>query len=199
MSEMISIIPAWFIPVLIILVSIIALTIILERLWAFRAFTAKISREEESHFENMLQNENKNDAIGFCQIHRNPHFLVMGSILENAVDITEDIENEKKNVLSAMEKYLPALGTIATVAPLLGLLGTVTGMIKSFRAFESTMNSAMMTGIDEALITTALGLIVAIPALIMYNYFVGKVNLLSEEMESRVNYYLRFIRKSHEK
>lgn len=194
MSEMISIIPAWFIPVTIVLVSIIALTIILERSWVLTAASKKTAKDEEKEFEKLAASNNTEDILGFCAVHRNPWYQVLSVIIKDNITNAADIETEKKNMLTSLEKYLPALGTIATIAPLLGLLGTVTGMIKSFRAFESTMNTAMMRGIDEALITTALGLIVAIPALIMYNYFVRKVNLLAEETDTKVDFYLRLLR-----
>ena len=85
-----------------------------------------------------------------------------------------------------LERYLNTLGTIAAVAPLLGLLGTVVGMIKVFAQImaQGTGNaSALAGGISEALITTAAGLAVAIPALVMHRYFVGRIDAIVVGLE----------------
>ncbi len=87
-----------------------------------------------------------------------------------------------------LERYLNTLGTIAAVAPLLGLLGTVVGMIKVFAEImtQGTGNaSALAGGISEALITTAAGLSVAIPALAMHRYFIGRVDAIVVELEQQ--------------
>jgi biopolymer transport protein ExbB len=85
-----------------------------------------------------------------------------------------------------LERFLNALGTIAAISPLLGLLGTVTGIIKAFNAISAggVGDPRMLSGgISEALITTAAGLLVAIPALIAYRYLRGKVDGIVIEME----------------
>ena len=85
-----------------------------------------------------------------------------------------------------LERYLNTLGTIAAIAPLLGLLGTVVGMIKVFAEIttQGTGNaSALAGGISEALITTAAGLTVAIPALVMHRYFTGRIDGIVVELE----------------
>jgi biopolymer transport protein ExbB len=89
-----------------------------------------------------------------------------------------------------MEKFLSSLGTIAHISPLLGLLGTVTGNIQAFGVlgnFGSVADpSVLAKGISEALITTAAGIIVSIPAIIFYNYLVSKVNHSIIRLENRV-------------
>ena len=85
-----------------------------------------------------------------------------------------------------LERYLNMLGTIAAISPLLGLLGTVTGMIRTFKAITLAgvgNPTAMAGGISEALITTAAGLLVAIPALVAYRYLRGRVDALVIQME----------------
>jgi biopolymer transport protein ExbB len=85
-----------------------------------------------------------------------------------------------------LERYLNMLGTIAAVSPLLGLLGTVTGMIRTFEAITNAgigNPTAMAGGIAEALLTTAAGLLVAIPALVAYRYLRGRVDGLVIQME----------------
>jgi biopolymer transport protein ExbB len=98
----------------------------------------------------------------------------------------EAIEDAGRHVMHDLERYLNTLATIASISPLLGLLGTVTGMIRTFRAITVAgvgNPSAMAGGIAEALITTAAGLIVAIPALVAYRYLRGKVDALVIQME----------------
>lgn len=91
----------------------------------------------------------------------------------------ESIEEAAAHVIHDLERYLNTLGTIAAIAPLLGLLGTVVGMIRVFAEImvRGTGNaSALAGGISEALITTAAGLTVAIPALVMHRYFTGRID-----------------------
>ncbi|MCA1753759.1 MAG: MotA/TolQ/ExbB proton channel family protein [Spirochaeta sp.] len=90
-----------------------------------------------------------------------------------------------------MERFLTSLGTIAHISPLLGLLGTVTGNIQAFGVLgEFGMGgdpAILARGISEALITTAAGIIVAVPAIIFYNYLVSKVNHTIIHLENRVS------------
>jgi biopolymer transport protein ExbB len=98
----------------------------------------------------------------------------------------ESIQEAAAHVIHDLERYLNTLGTIAAIAPLLGLLGTVVGMIKVFAEImaQGTGNaSALAGGISEALITTAAGLTVAIPALVMHRYFVGRIDGIVVELE----------------
>lgn len=102
-------------------------------------------------------------------------------------DVMKDSIQEAANqVIHDMERYLTALSTIANIAPLLGLLGTVIGMIKVFTAImlQGTGNAAVLAGgISEALITTAAGLTVAIPAMILHRFFQRRVDTLVVTME----------------
>jgi biopolymer transport protein ExbB len=98
----------------------------------------------------------------------------------------ESIQEAASHVVHDLERYLNTLGTIAAVTPLLGLLGTVVGMIKVFAEImaQGTGNaSALAGGISQALITTAAGLTVAIPALVMHRYFVGRIDGIVVELE----------------
>jgi len=102
-------------------------------------------------------------------------------------DVMKDsIEEAANQVVHEMERYIGALGTIAAIAPLLGLLGTVVGMIKVFTEImlQGTGNSqALAGGISEALITTAAGLVVAIPAMMAHRFFQRRVDTLVVTME----------------
>lgn len=100
----------------------------------------------------------------------------------------DSIEEAANQVVHRLERYLSVLGTIAAIAPLLGLLGTVIGMIKVFTAIvtQGTGNPAVLAGgISEALITTAAGLTVAIPALIFHRYFERRIDSLVVVMEDQ--------------
>ena len=103
------------------------------------------------------------------------------------------IEDAGRHVVHDLERYLNTLGTIAAVTPLLGLLGTVFGMIKVFAAitaFGVGNPTVLAGGIAEALITTAAGLSVGIPTLMFHRYFRGRINDLTMDMEQQA---LRFI------
>jgi biopolymer transport protein ExbB len=98
----------------------------------------------------------------------------------------ERIEDTGRHVAHNLERYLNSLGTIAAISPLLGLLGTVSGMINLFEAITSQgvgNPAALAGGISEALITTEAGLLVAIPALVAYRYLRGRVDALIVRME----------------
>lgn len=98
----------------------------------------------------------------------------------------ESIEDAASHVIHRLEKYLNALGTIAAITPLLGLLGTVIGMIRVFSEImlQGTGNAGVLAGgISEALITTASGLSVAIPALMMHRYYVRRIDSIVVELE----------------
>lgn len=107
---------------------------------------------------------------------------------KNSREITkESIEETARAVAHQLEKYLTTLGTIATVAPLLGLLGTVIGMVELFGAFTATGHDVAQfaRGISVALYNTAAGIVVAVPAMIAYRYFRTKVDALLLDMEQQ--------------
>jgi len=107
---------------------------------------------------------------------------------KNSREVTkESIEETARAVAHQMEKYLSTLGTIATVSPLLGLLGTVIGMVELFGAFTTQGHDVAQfaRGISVALYNTAAGIVVAVPAMIAYRYFRTKVDALLIEMEQQ--------------
>jgi biopolymer transport protein ExbB len=110
----------------------------------------------------------------------------LGNAYHGREVMKESIQEAAGHVVHDLERYLNTLGTIAAIAPLLGLLGTVVGMIKVFAEIttQGTGNaSALAGGISEALITTAAGLTVAIPALVMHRYFTGRIDGIVVELE----------------
>jgi len=110
----------------------------------------------------------------------------LGNAFHGRDVMKESIEEAAGHVVHELERYLNTLGTIAAVTPLLGLLGTVVGMVKVFSEImaQGTGNASVLAGgISQALITTAAGLTVAIPALVMHRYFVGRIDGIVVELE----------------
>ena len=200
MSQLISGIPVWLIPILILFLSIIALTIILERGWSLLQRIKSLNVNNDRQLIKYIKEKAFEEAASFSRLQMHPAYKVILAIFEakdSDIDLKNIAQEETLRQSSSLEKYLPTLGTISTVAPLIGLLGTVTGMIKSFKAFgvNTSRNVQLMGGIDEALITTALGLIVAIPALVMYNYYVRRVSTILEETNILIDMVLKELAK----
>lgn len=187
MFEMIQAGGVLMIPIL--LCSVLATVIVLERLWTLQE--KKIAPKHlVAQVWQWHQGNNVDEEHLRALSNNSPLGRVLASGLANRNHprefMKEAIEETGRQVVQELERYLNTLGTIASVSPLLGLLGTVIGMIKVF-AEITTMGvgnpGALASGISMALITTAAGLTVAIPALIFYRYFRGKVDALVLVME----------------
>ncbi|HRK33394.1 MAG TPA: MotA/TolQ/ExbB proton channel family protein [Candidatus Hydrogenedentes bacterium] len=170
--------------------SIVALAVALERF--FRLSRArKGTREFLDALREVLRNGRAQDAITLCDEADAPLGRIMKAGLlkseRSKSDIKEAIEGAGRLEVPRLERYLSALATCITVAPMLGLLGTVQGMIKCFVEIEhkggQVNPSDLAEGIGNALITTGAGLAVAIPALIAYNYLVTMVQGIVLELE----------------
>jgi biopolymer transport protein ExbB len=173
----------------IILCSIIAAAIVLERLWTLQDKRV-LPRELTSKVWHLIENNQVNEKVITALEQNSPLGRVLAAGLANRHRphdvIMERLEDTGRHVIHELERFLNTLGTIAGIAPLLGLLGTVTGIIKAFNAIQEGGVGdprALSGGIAEALITTAAGLIVAIPALFAYRYLRGKVDTIVVEME----------------
>ena len=108
------------------------------------------------------------------------------NINQPKAEIKEAVSEAGRQEVRVLERHLATLGTIVSIAPLLGLLGTVTGMIRAFYTIALRgvgEPTALASGISEALLTTAAGLTVAIPSQLFYNYFINKVDSLTLDME----------------
>ncbi|WP_372862037.1 MotA/TolQ/ExbB proton channel family protein [Spongiibacter sp.] len=173
----------------IILSSILALAICVERFLALnptKVAPRNLLNQVWSWMQNkQLDNEKLRQLRG-----ASPLGEIIAAGLGNAKygrDIMkESIEDAASHVIHDLERYLNALGTIAAVTPLLGLLGTVVGMIRVFSEImvQGTGNAGVLAGgISEALITTASGLCVAIPALVMHRYFLRRIDAIVVTME----------------
>jgi biopolymer transport protein ExbB len=173
----------------IIVCSIVAMTIIIERLWMLRS--ARVVPENLVAQVWQLHRDGKLSSAHIATVRDGSplgRILAAGLVNRNHSReiMKESIEESGRQVVAQLERYLNTLGTIASIAPLLGLLGTVIGMIKVFSAITiaGVGNPTVLAGgISEALLTTAAGLSVAIPSLMFHRYFNGRVDRLVVKME----------------
>jgi biopolymer transport protein ExbB len=174
--------------------SIIGLTVIIDRYIVIRR--AKINVPAFMvRIRGMLKKKDITGAISYCMEDKSP----VANIIRKGLTkyklgherVKEAIENAGRQEISKLEKGLAVLASISGIAPLLGFLGTVTGMITAFMTIEDLAGSAnpsdLAGGIWEALLTTAFGLMVGIPALAFYNYFLSAVKKLVGDMETVAN------------
>jgi len=169
--------------------SVIAVAIIGERMWMLRVRRV-IPRHLVAEVWKWVR-DNQLDAVRLQTLRSgSPLGRILAAGLVNLHHdreiMKEAIEDTGRHVVLELERYLNTLGTIAAISPLLGLLGTVIGMIKVFTAITTQGvgdPGVLAGGISEALITTAAGLSVAIPALMFYRYFRGRVDMLVMRME----------------
>jgi len=170
--------------------SLVAVAIIVER-W-MTLHKARINAHSFfMEIKGLILKEKMTEAIERCRRTPGPVASILKAGIERheetKEEIREAVESSGKVEVHRLERYLGVLATIAAVAPLLGFLGTVTGMIKAFMRIEAlggNVNATVLAGgIWEALVTTAAGLTVGIPVLIFYNYFQGKVDRFVYEME----------------
>ncbi|RLB31727.1 MAG: MotA/TolQ/ExbB proton channel family protein [Deltaproteobacteria bacterium] len=173
----------------IILCSIIALAVFLERLWVLRRKYI-IPEEFILNIRDLLEKQKISEAIFLCQSDSSSIAKIFLAGLKSTQKgmwlVKEAIEQRGSREATILEKNVGILSTIANITPLLGLLGTVSGMIKTFNAISvhGIGNPAPLAGgIAEALITTATGLCVAIPTLVCYRFLRDKANTLIFEME----------------
>lgn len=171
--------------------SILAMAITGERLWSLRA-----RRIMPPGFIAEVRGLHRSGRLDEVELRRLKTGSPLGAIVAAALgsqtrgrDAMQDaVEQAGRQVVHDLERYLNTLGTIASVSPYLGLLGSVLGMMKVFATFSASGNeianpARLAGGISEILIATAAGLAVAIPSLIFYRYFQGKVAELTVRME----------------
>ena len=171
-----------------IICSIVALAIIAERFWALRSDVVAPETLLPEVQKMLAAGGLSKDTIAKVREHS-----LLGEVFAGALNnadssrevIKEAIEESGRSVVHKLEKYINVLGTISTVAPLLGLLGTVIGMVELFGAFTTSGHDVAQfaRGISVALYNTAGGIIVAVPAMIFYRYFRNKIDGLIVEME----------------
>ncbi|MDT8397273.1 MAG: MotA/TolQ/ExbB proton channel family protein [Pseudomonadales bacterium] len=173
----------------IILCSIVTIAVVIERFW-----TLNPARIAPQNLLVEVWHKIKNNQLDAAQLRELKLSSPLGQILAAGLVnsragraiMTESIEQAASHVVHDLERYLSTLGTIAAITPLLGLLGTVFGMIRVFSEImvQGTGNANVLAGgISQALITTAAGLSVAIPSLMFYRFFVRRVESLVVDME----------------
>ena len=176
------------------LCSVIAVAILIERLISLRKIQIN-ARTFVLQVKNLLLRKQINEALMLCKETPGPIASITkaGLMKHNRArdEIKDSIEGAAKTEIYHLERYLGILGTVAAIAPLIGFLGTVTGMIKAFmeiQALGGAVDAGVLAGgIWEALITTAAGLTVGIPALLFYNWLQSKVERYVFEMQESSN------------
>lgn len=189
----------------IILLSVIALAVFLERLISLRKekYVPKAFYEQ---LVSLLKKKNINEAVEVCKANKSALARISESIITNTdlplSRLLEVAEESGRSEVSKLDKFLPSLQTIVAIAPLLGLLGTVLGMIKIFDviALQGTGSAeALSSGIAEALLTTAAGLVVAIPAQIFYFIAKARADAIGAALEKASSEVMNLLFKEDEK
>lgn len=173
--------------------SFVAFVIVIERALYLRRVTIDTRKFSEQIARSIKRNRIM-DAVDLCEKTPGPvaHIIKEGILKHDRsrAEIREVIEDAALHEVPLLEKRLPVLATIAHIAPLLGLLGTVTGMVEAFRVIQEKSSAVapvnpgdLAGGIWEALLTTVFGLCVAIPTFVAYNYLTSRVDGLVLDME----------------
>jgi biopolymer transport protein ExbB len=175
----------------ILFLSVAMLAIFAERCWRF----ARLRIADEKLPEQLAEHLAAGRRAEAIALTRADHGM-LGRILAPAADVDlkdrEALEtvivNAQQSEVRELERYLPSMAMIGNLAPALGLLGTVTGMIQAFMVIQQTggkVNAAVLAGgIWEAMLTTAFGLIVALPAMAAHAYLVGRVDRFHDDLQS---------------
>ena len=182
----------------ILLASISGLAVIIEKMYTFLSKEKKLSENEKNQLYKALRTGNREEILKLCKDKTDSVSKSVTKIVSNMDINFDELDTSHRQVIEGiisesileqtteLEKGMSLLGTVVNAAPQLGLLGTVTGMIAAFSALTRNGTSTakiVAGGISEALYTTAFGLIVAIPALVFYNYFNRRIDVIVAEME----------------
>ncbi len=182
--------------------SILVLAILIEKFIAFKLIENRSQRFAKKTI-NIINGERENKTervLALCEMTSSPLSRILKAGIEKKdmerQQIKETLEDAGSLEIPYLEKHLKVLGTIVAVAPLIGLLGTVMGMIKAFNviALQGVGEpGALAGGISEALITTAVGLTIAIPSLILYNYFMHRTDKIVRGFEKVSSGFIDFL------
>ena len=190
-------------PVLIILLllSVYSISIILERFFKLRT-AINLSRKLIAYCRHPIRSENYKKAEEACRkemVKHTPAAALLGRLLQERHRPQAELEKIAGNTIeweiSKLQRRLTVLGTLGSITPFIGLFGTVIGVMHAFKDLASNTAanagaSVVAAGIAEALINTAAGLFVAIPAVIAYNYFLSKTNYFAKELENAANDFI---------
>jgi biopolymer transport protein ExbB len=186
------------------ILSLAALAIILERLWVLRSKNYMDAGTVQT-LSGLLAAGKYRAAVDYCRRHPGPFTELVVGLVENRHapydELKEILEDTGRLQLMGLQRGLPALATIVAGAPLLGLLGTVIGMIKIFAVVAtagSGITEQLSSGISQALITTATGLVIAIPALFTHSYLEARAVGILSDIEAQILDFLHFVRRPPE-
>jgi biopolymer transport protein ExbB len=184
--------------------SLVAVAIIIERLWVLRRSNF-LQNSTVQTLSGLLASDKFQGAIDFGRRHPGPFTDLVTALVENRhapyEELKEILEDTGRLQLMGLQRGLPALATIVAGAPLLGLLGTVIGMIKIFSVVAtagSGITEQLSSGISQALITTATGLVIAIPALFVHSYLEARALSILSDIEAQILDFLHLVRE-HER
>lgn len=179
------ILAGWPVLSILFIASIATFAIIFER---YRVFS-QIKLQSEPFLDSIRKTHDADKIVSWCEKSDQPLAAIAKAIFKAPANREDRERFLQRSIQSLVQKYemrVSVLGTVASVAPFIGLLGTVIGIIRAFHAVASTSAggaSAVAIGISEALVGTAAGLVVAIPALLAYNYFVNQLRFFTQEWE----------------
>lgn len=190
-------------PVLIILVllSIYSISVILERFFRLRS-SISLSRKLLSYCYHPIHSENYQKVEEACRkemVKDTPAAHLMGELVAARNRTPAELEKISANIIdwetAKLQRRLSVLGTLGSITPFIGLFGTVIGVMHAFKDLSANTAAAggasvVAAGIAEALVNTAAGLFVAIPAVIAYNYFLSKTNYFAKELENAANDFI---------
>lgn len=195
---------SWAIDLLLVF-SIVALAVILERMWSYKQLRIDEKRLLK-RVQRALKKGNIEEAVYLCETANNPLADVLKVGIKNRKlpreDIADILDGAIIEAKTFLERRNAVLSTISFIAPLLGLLGTVMGIIRAFHDLAVSGAggpSVVMAGVAEALVSTAIGIIVAIPAAIFYNYFMNNVKSILTKIETTARKFLAFLNTNFEK
>jgi len=182
--------------------SILALAIIIERFISLKMIESKSKRfaEKTRSVVNSSENRKADKIFALCEMTPISLARILKAVLEKRVkgkeEIKEAIQDAGSEEIPYLERRLKILGTITAIAPLIGLLGTVVGMIRAFNVITVQGigdPGALAGGIAVALYTTAFGLGIAIPSLVFYNYFMHRTDKIIRRLESISREFIEFL------
>ena len=182
----------WFVLTLLGAASMLSITIIVDRLILLRSAQLDAGRFARAILR-MLREGGRAQAVELCRKHRQPIADVVLTLLATPGSRDEReraFRHTLRTRMRELQTRVPMLGTIGSVSPFVGLFGTVWGIMKAFRDIALNTGGGpgvVSAGISEALITTAVGLLVAIPAIIAYNGFTTSIRRLAEEIDLTAN------------
>lgn len=180
--------------------SVLALGVALERWWFFRKTTVDAKWFTQS-LKRLIDNGQFDEAAAFCDNNVSPMARVLRMLVVNRALSRGELDEVADNVMleerMKAERLLGVLGTLGSMTPFIGLFGTVVGIINAFHQLAVSNAaggaSTVAAGISEALIATAAGLAVAIPCIVLFNYFTNRIKKMLGEIEvnaKKINFYL---------